>query len=116
MAPAGLAVIERSKADGSWSRLDTVEDLVVPVDLLIALDANGNAKANFEGFPRSSKRLILEWIMQAKTSATRLRRINETALLAAQNLRANHHRQPKRPTDSLTRTARSSASDGKGPK
>src|SRR6266567_5160424 len=29
LAPAGLAVIEAAKRDGSWSKLDAVEDLVV---------------------------------------------------------------------------------------
>lgn len=33
MTPAGLAVIDAAKADGSWTGLDEVEDLVVPDDL-----------------------------------------------------------------------------------
>ena len=33
LAPAGVAVIDAAKADGSWSALDAVEDLVVPDDL-----------------------------------------------------------------------------------
>ena len=30
MAPAGLAAVESAKADGSWTLLDAVEDLLVP--------------------------------------------------------------------------------------
>lgn len=95
MQPAGLAAIERAKADGSWSALDEVETLAVPADLQAALDAQPPAAAHFERFPRSSKRNILEWISAAKKPETRLARIQTTADMAARNLRANHARQPK---------------------
>ncbi len=93
MAPAGLAAIERAKADGSWSRLDHVEAMVIPPDLTIALARHGRAAEYFEAFPRSSKRIILEWIGSARTDATRQERVEETARMAATNLRANHWRQ-----------------------
>lgn len=37
MAPAGLAAIERAKADGSWTRLDGASALTEPPELLAAL-------------------------------------------------------------------------------
>ena len=46
----------------------------------------------FAAFPRSAKRGILEWIANAKTAATRAKRIDETARLAAENKRANQWR------------------------
>jgi uncharacterized protein YdeI (YjbR/CyaY-like superfamily) len=92
MAAPGLAKIERAKADGSWSRLDEVEALVIPDDLAQALSRHEGAAANFEAFPRSAKRGILEWIMQARRPETRAKRIAETALLAAENRRANDYR------------------------
>jgi uncharacterized protein YdeI (YjbR/CyaY-like superfamily) len=51
------------------------------------------AKQYFEAFPRSVKRGILEWIASAKKPETRAKRIEETARLAAQNVRANQWRQ-----------------------
>jgi uncharacterized protein YdeI (YjbR/CyaY-like superfamily) len=45
--------------------------------------------SNFEAFPRSTKRGILEWIKNAKKPETRLKRIQETAQKAALNIRAN---------------------------
>jgi uncharacterized protein YdeI (YjbR/CyaY-like superfamily) len=87
--PAGLAKIEAAKADGSWNALDAVEALEVPPDLEQALARDDAAKQNFEAFPRSVKRGILEWIAAAKKPATRAKRVEETAQLAAQNLRAN---------------------------
>lgn len=90
--PAGLAKIEAAKKDGSWNKLDAVEALEIPPDLAAALAANGDAPVHFEAFPRSVKRGILEWILNAKKPETRARRITETATLAAQNIRANQWR------------------------
>jgi uncharacterized protein YdeI (YjbR/CyaY-like superfamily) len=92
MAPAGLAKVEAAQRDGSWSVLDDVENLVIPDDLAAALDGYPAARANFEAFPRSARRGILEWIVQAKTATTRARRIAETAALAEENRRANQWR------------------------
>jgi uncharacterized protein YdeI (YjbR/CyaY-like superfamily) len=89
MMPAGLAKIEAAKKDGSWEKLDGVENLEIPDDLKKVLSEFSNATANFEAFPKSAKRGILEWIVQAKKPETRARRIEETARLAEQNIRAN---------------------------
>ncbi|MEQ1607646.1 MAG: YdeI/OmpD-associated family protein [Hyphomonadaceae bacterium] len=51
-----------------------------------ALHAGTSAKINFEAFPSSSKRIILEWISAAKRSETRARRNAETAEKAANNV------------------------------
>jgi uncharacterized protein YdeI (YjbR/CyaY-like superfamily) len=92
MTRAGLTVVEQAKADGTWSLLDEVEDLVVPADLAAALDALPSARAQWEAFPRSARRGILEWIAQAKRPETRSRRLAETAELAQQGERANQWR------------------------
>jgi uncharacterized protein YdeI (YjbR/CyaY-like superfamily) len=92
MAPAGQAVVDAAVADGSWSRLDAVEDGVVPPDLAAALAALPGAAGHFDAFPRSARRGILEWIEQARTAATRGQRVQETARLAARNERANQWR------------------------
>jgi len=92
MAPAGLAKIEVARKDGSWNSLDAIEALEIPTDLEQALSAYPSAQGNFEAFPRSVKRGILEWISNAKTPVTRAKRIEETARLAGQNLRANQWR------------------------
>ena len=90
--PAGQKMIDLAKKSGTWTALDDIENLVIPPDLAIALHENPPAKANFEAFPRSVKRGILEWIFNAKKPQTRERRILETATLAAQNVRANQFR------------------------
>jgi uncharacterized protein YdeI (YjbR/CyaY-like superfamily) len=93
IAPAGLEKVEAAKLDGSWSALDEVEALIIPIDLQEALEANPPANQYFETFPRSVKRAILEWIAHAKKPETRAKRIDETARLAAENKRANQWRQ-----------------------
>ena len=94
MTPAGLAVVDAAKEDGSWSRLDAVEDLQEPADLRAALDASPAAREHWDAFPRSTRRAILEWIAAARRDETRRRRIDDTARLAAQNIRAGQWRQP----------------------
>ena len=89
MTPAGLATIERARADGSWSLLDDVENLVVPDDLASSFAAHPPAAEEWEAFPRSVKRGILEWIVQAKREATREKRIRQTAEMAQRGERAN---------------------------
>ena len=89
MHPAGLAAIERAKADGSWTLLDSSSNLEVPPDLEAALVLLPPAETHFLAFPPSARRGILEWIAQAKTPTTRQKRIDETARMAQQNERAN---------------------------
>ncbi|MGL6291123.1 MAG: YdeI/OmpD-associated family protein [Silanimonas sp.] len=89
MAPAGQAKVDAARADGSWTALDEVEAGVVPDDLAAALRAHPDAEAHFAAFPRSAKRGILEWIAQAKTPATRAKRVLDTATKAQRNERAN---------------------------
>jgi uncharacterized protein YdeI (YjbR/CyaY-like superfamily) len=94
MTPAGLALIDAAKADGSWDALNEVDALAMPDDLLGALTANSTAQRHFDAFPDSSKRIIMFWVTSAKRPETRAKRIAETVSLAEQNLRANHWRQP----------------------
>lgn len=90
MTPAGQAVIDAAKADGSWDALNDVNALVIPADLESALRATPNAWEHFNAFSPSSRRGILEWIHTAKRPETRAKRIEETARLASQNRKANH--------------------------
>jgi uncharacterized protein YdeI (YjbR/CyaY-like superfamily) len=51
------------------------KDVVVPGDLASSLRANKKALAAFEKFSPSHKREYIEWITEAKTEATRSRRL-----------------------------------------
>ena len=83
MTPAGLAVIERAKADGSWTFLDDVEDLVVPADLADALRARG-AEEQIRGVDPGRRKQLLYWIKSAKRPQTRSDRIARTVAGASE--------------------------------
>lgn len=88
IAPAGRAVIDAAKADGSWTALDAVENLEEPPELAAALDADPDARRHWDAFPRTAKRAMLEWISLAKKPETRAARVRQTAERAAENVRA----------------------------
>ena len=56
----------------------TKADVVVPKDLTAALAKNKNAKTTFEKFSPSHKREYVGWIEEAKTEATRNKRLATT--------------------------------------
>jgi uncharacterized protein YdeI (YjbR/CyaY-like superfamily) len=89
MTDAGRRVIAAAQADGSWTLLDDVDDLVVPPDLAAALDALPGARRHWDGFPPGARRVLLTWIVTAKRPATRERRVAETAAAAAEGRRAH---------------------------
>jgi uncharacterized protein YdeI (YjbR/CyaY-like superfamily) len=76
MQPAGLAEIERAKADGRWDAAyagpRTAE---VPEDLQRALDGNEAAKAAFATLNSQNRYAILYRVHDAKRPETRARRI-----------------------------------------
>ena len=82
MRDPGRAVIERAKADGSWTWLDDIENLVVPSDLRVELDAAPQARATWDGYPTSEKKQALFKLKSSKRPETRqtwLRRIVDNA-------------------------------------
>jgi len=78
MTPAGLAVIDAAKADGSWTLLDDVEDLIVPDDLAAALAENPDAQRFWDGLGESARKIALYRIAHAKRPETRAKRIAVT--------------------------------------
>jgi uncharacterized protein YdeI (YjbR/CyaY-like superfamily) len=89
MAAAGQRAIDVAKENGAWSLLDEVEDLVVPPDLAAAFRRHKGSSGHWESFPRSARRALLAWIVQAKKPETRAKRIEEVAERAAKGERAN---------------------------
>jgi uncharacterized protein YdeI (YjbR/CyaY-like superfamily) len=88
MQPAGRRVIDAAKADGSWTLLDEVEDLIVPPDLAAAFDRHPGSREQWDAFPRSPRRAMLAWLVTAKRAETRASRIEKIASEAAEGRRA----------------------------
>jgi len=92
MTEAGLRSIETAKQNGSWTILDGVEELIIPEDLEAVFADKPNAKDFFLGLSKSVKKIILAWLVFAKTNETRQKRINEIVESAGQNLKPKHLR------------------------
>jgi len=84
MHPAGLAAVERAKADGRWQAAYPGQSTIeVPADLATALAAEPMAKANFKLLSSQNRYAVLYRIHSAKRNDTRARRIeNFVAMLA----------------------------------
>ncbi|PVZ11020.1 YdeI/OmpD-associated family protein [Actinomycetospora cinnamomea] len=83
LEPAGRAVIDAAKADGSWTMFDDVEDLVVPPDLAEAFDAHPGSREHWEALTKSARRMMLAWVVEAKKPETRAKRVAQIAERAA---------------------------------
>jgi uncharacterized protein YdeI (YjbR/CyaY-like superfamily) len=78
MKPAGLAEVERAKADGRWeAAYSSPANATVPDDLQAALDANPQAAEFFATLSGSNRYAILYRIEDAKRPETRARRIEK---------------------------------------
>jgi uncharacterized protein YdeI (YjbR/CyaY-like superfamily) len=78
MAPAGLAAVERAKADGNWERAyEGASTIAVPDDLQRELDVNPEAAAFFATLDGANRYAILYRIGDAKKPETRARRIEK---------------------------------------
>ena len=78
MHPAGLAEVERAKADGRWAAAyEGPATIDVPKDLADALKANPKAKAMFAILTAQNRYAVLYRIHGAKKPETRARRITQ---------------------------------------
>lgn len=75
MTDAGRRAIEVAQANGWWTILDPVEDLIVPDDLAAALDAEPAARAAWDALSPTAKKFQLFQIVSAMAADTRARRI-----------------------------------------
>jgi uncharacterized protein YdeI (YjbR/CyaY-like superfamily) len=85
MHESGLAKIEIAKKNGSWTSLDAVEDLIIPIDLQIAFEKNSTAFENYKSFSPSYRKSYLYWLNQAKREDTRNTRICDIINLCSKN-------------------------------
>jgi uncharacterized protein YdeI (YjbR/CyaY-like superfamily) len=90
MTQAGYSSIERAKQNGYWSILDEVEELIIPQDLEVAFANHPGGKAYFLCLSKSTRKILLSWIVLAKRPDTRQKRINEIVENAAQQLKPKH--------------------------
>ncbi|MDX6520036.1 MAG: hypothetical protein QOF08_641 [Gaiellales bacterium] len=84
MRPAGIAEVERAKADGRWEAAYAGQrSIEVPPDLAAALAAEPRARAMFEVLTSQNRYAILYRIDRAKRADTRQRRIEQFVAMLA---------------------------------
>ncbi len=84
MTDAGWRAVQMAKANGWWTIADDVEDLIVPADLALALDAVPAAREAWDGFNASPRKQMLWWVKSAVRDETRAKRIQRIAEDAAE--------------------------------
>lgn len=77
MTEAGLKSIQVAKKNGSWTTLNDVEALKIPVDLEATFKSVAGSKARFLNLSRSVKKYMLYRLMHAKRPETRKKRLDE---------------------------------------
>lgn len=87
MAPAGIRAVEVAKANGSWTVLDNAEAGIEPADLAAALDGVPAARAAWDAFPKSTKKLGITNVDSARRPETRAARIAKIVADAAEGKR-----------------------------
>lgn len=92
MTKAGFDSIATAKQNGSWTLLDEVEALVVPEDLKEELAKFKGSMAYFDSLSKSIKKILLHWVISAKRTETRQKRILEIAENASKNLKPKQFR------------------------
>ena len=83
MHESGFNSIKAGKENGLWNFMDDVDQLIIPGDLQKALEKYEGATEFFDQINDSSKRFVLRWIKLAKTTKTRVKRINRIANLSS---------------------------------
>lgn len=89
MKPAGMECVRVAKENGSWTLLDEVDALVIPPDLEEAFGVYEGSKEYFRVLSQSDKKVLLQWVVLAKTEATRKQRILQIAA------NAGNHEKPE---------------------
>ncbi len=77
MMPAGLTIIETGKQNGSWTKLDHVENYEIPEDLKKVFSKNKKVAKWFHGLAPFKRKQLLYRLANAKLTETRARKIAE---------------------------------------
>jgi uncharacterized protein YdeI (YjbR/CyaY-like superfamily) len=97
MKPAGLAEVERAKADGRWAAAyDGARTSTIPDDLLAALAKNKRAAEFFAKVDAANRYAVLYRVQTAKKPETRAKRIADFVAMLARH--ETIHPARKRPT------------------
>jgi uncharacterized protein YdeI (YjbR/CyaY-like superfamily) len=86
MTAAGLAAVSIARENGSWTALDGVEALKVPLELRKALAANAVARTHWRGLSEGKRKQFLYRLASARRDETRARRVAEIVAMVEQRI------------------------------
>jgi len=92
MKEAGYKSIEIAKENGSWTILDSIENLEIPKELEQELNSRKEALKYFENLSKSVKKSLLYWVVSAKREETRKNRIAEIVENASRHMKPKQFR------------------------
>ena len=81
----GQAVLDRARADGSWTLFDKAEDLVIPEQLKDLFASNPALELGWERCSEARRRQGLQIFYAAKTATTIQKRLESLIRLASSN-------------------------------
>ena len=87
MTEAGIRAVEVAKKNGAWTVFDNAEAMIEPDDLAAALDADADARAKWDAFPPSARKMGIGAVDSARRPATRAARIEKLVADAAEDRR-----------------------------
>jgi uncharacterized protein YdeI (YjbR/CyaY-like superfamily) len=86
--PSGNAIIKLAQRSGTWSEMDDVANLILPLDLENEFSLHPQAFKNYQNFAPSYRKSYLSWLHGAKRQETRDKRIAEIIRLCKLNLKS----------------------------
>lgn len=92
MTKQGYESVEIAKQNGYWTILDEIEEVIIPDDLETAFKKHNGSKDYFLSLSKSTRKIILSWIILVRKQETRQKRIMEVVESAALNLKPKHLR------------------------
>jgi uncharacterized protein YdeI (YjbR/CyaY-like superfamily) len=84
---SGLRSIEMAKQNSTWTAMEDVDALEIPLDLNEVLSAQPPTLLLFNSFAPSYRRNVLRWLKLAKTNGTREKRLVQIAQFSQENKR-----------------------------
>src|SRR5690606_5744678 len=85
MAQAGLDSVEIAKRNGSWTIIDEVEELIIHDDLKEAFKKHKGSEDYFLSLSKTTRKMMLKWVVLAKRPETRQKRIDEITKSAVED-------------------------------
>jgi uncharacterized protein YdeI (YjbR/CyaY-like superfamily) len=93
MTPAGLAVIEVARQNGSWTSLDETETLTPPPELTAALKKTTKAWRQWLAYRPSRQKQFLFWLAGARRPETRAWRVARIVECAIEGITLEEYRE-----------------------